>query len=44
MYMMTQKNDQYTKVFSTSSEVHTDVMNVVTVKYSLQQTDKTVLH
>jgi len=37
---MTQKGDPYTKLFSTLSEV----LNFVTVKYSLQQSDKIALH
>jgi len=41
VYMMTQKGDPYTRLFSTSSEVIHD-MHFVIVKYSLQQSDKTV--
>ena len=43
MYMMTQKGDLCTKVFSSLSEVIL-VLHLGTVKYSLQQCDKTIRH
>jgi len=44
VYMMTQKGDPYSKVFSALSVVILNVLRLRTVKHSLQQCDKTVLH
>ena len=40
MYVLTQKRDPYIKLFNISSERKTDVLNIATVKYSMQASGK----